>query len=355
MKIRSVLTCECKRGVCIRCYGRNLASGRLVETGRGRRRDRGAVDRRAGHAADDAHVPHRRNRAHRGAERHRGAATPAPCATRTSRPSRAATGSPVAINRNGRGRDPGSRGARARALQRRVRRDARACGTATRSSAARRSPSGTRTTSSILTDVAGTIRFHDIEAGVTMKEEVEEVSGLVAPGDHPVPGRKAAPAAARARREGARASARSCCRCTRRSWSRTAAEVGPGRRPGQDPARDDEDQGHHRRSAARRRPVRGAAPQGPGGDGRGRRRRALRRDRQGLAQDRGPDGRRRGARVQHPQGAARHGARRASACAPATRSPTARRTRTRSWRSWASASCRSTCSTGSRRSTGSRA
>jgi DNA-directed RNA polymerase subunit beta' len=33
VKIRSVLTCEAKRGVCIRCYGRNLAAGRLVELG----------------------------------------------------------------------------------------------------------------------------------------------------------------------------------------------------------------------------------------------------------------------------------------------------------------------------------
>src|SRR5206468_4970890 len=33
VKIRSVLTCESKRGVCIRCYGRNLASGRSVELG----------------------------------------------------------------------------------------------------------------------------------------------------------------------------------------------------------------------------------------------------------------------------------------------------------------------------------
>jgi DNA-directed RNA polymerase subunit beta' len=33
VKIRSVLTCESKRGVCIMCYGRNLASGRLVELG----------------------------------------------------------------------------------------------------------------------------------------------------------------------------------------------------------------------------------------------------------------------------------------------------------------------------------
>ncbi|HTC95533.1 MAG TPA: DNA-directed RNA polymerase subunit beta' [Terriglobales bacterium] len=33
VKIRSVLTCESKRGVCVSCYGRNLASGRLVELG----------------------------------------------------------------------------------------------------------------------------------------------------------------------------------------------------------------------------------------------------------------------------------------------------------------------------------
>ena len=33
MKIRSVLTCESRRGVCARCYGRNLATGRFVEMG----------------------------------------------------------------------------------------------------------------------------------------------------------------------------------------------------------------------------------------------------------------------------------------------------------------------------------
>ncbi len=33
VKIRSVLTCELKRGVCALCYGRNLSSGRLVELG----------------------------------------------------------------------------------------------------------------------------------------------------------------------------------------------------------------------------------------------------------------------------------------------------------------------------------
>ncbi len=33
IKIRSVLTCESRRGVCVKCYGRNLATGRLVELG----------------------------------------------------------------------------------------------------------------------------------------------------------------------------------------------------------------------------------------------------------------------------------------------------------------------------------
>jgi DNA-directed RNA polymerase subunit beta' len=33
VKIRSVLTCESRRGVCARCYGRDLATGRLVELG----------------------------------------------------------------------------------------------------------------------------------------------------------------------------------------------------------------------------------------------------------------------------------------------------------------------------------
>ncbi|MCC8087931.1 MAG: DNA-directed RNA polymerase subunit beta' [Rikenellaceae bacterium] len=33
VEIRSVLTCESKRGVCSKCYGRNLASGRMVQKG----------------------------------------------------------------------------------------------------------------------------------------------------------------------------------------------------------------------------------------------------------------------------------------------------------------------------------
>jgi DNA-directed RNA polymerase subunit beta' len=33
VEIRSVLTCESKYGVCAKCYGRNLATGRMVQKG----------------------------------------------------------------------------------------------------------------------------------------------------------------------------------------------------------------------------------------------------------------------------------------------------------------------------------
>jgi DNA-directed RNA polymerase subunit beta' len=33
VKIRSVLTCESKRGVCAKCYGRNLATNRMADLG----------------------------------------------------------------------------------------------------------------------------------------------------------------------------------------------------------------------------------------------------------------------------------------------------------------------------------
>jgi len=33
VKIRSVLTCEARRGACAKCYGRNLATGRMIELG----------------------------------------------------------------------------------------------------------------------------------------------------------------------------------------------------------------------------------------------------------------------------------------------------------------------------------
>ena len=33
VEIRSVLTCESKKGVCAKCYGRNLVMGQMVQKG----------------------------------------------------------------------------------------------------------------------------------------------------------------------------------------------------------------------------------------------------------------------------------------------------------------------------------
>ena len=71
VKIRSVLTCEAKNGVCGLCYGRDLARGTPVNHRRGGRRHRRPVDRRAGHPAHHAHLPHRRRGAARGPVVHR--------------------------------------------------------------------------------------------------------------------------------------------------------------------------------------------------------------------------------------------------------------------------------------------
>ncbi len=74
------------------------------------------------------------------------------------------------------------------------------------------------------------------------------------------------------------------------------------RRAGEDPARNHEDQGHHGRSAARGRALRGAQAEGSGRDQRDRRHGEVRRRRQGSAQDpdRGRRHQRRAARIQHP-------------------------------------------------------
>ena len=66
IKIRSVLTCKTRVGVCGACYGRDSGTRDQRQYRRIRRRHRRPVDRRARHPADHAHVPHR----WRGAGRH---------------------------------------------------------------------------------------------------------------------------------------------------------------------------------------------------------------------------------------------------------------------------------------------
>ena len=33
IEVRSPLTCEAKKGICVKCYGRNLATGKMVQRG----------------------------------------------------------------------------------------------------------------------------------------------------------------------------------------------------------------------------------------------------------------------------------------------------------------------------------
>ena len=59
VEIRSVLTCESKKGVCAKCYGRNLSNHRMVQKGRGCGRDCRPVHRRARYTAYTPYVPRR--------------------------------------------------------------------------------------------------------------------------------------------------------------------------------------------------------------------------------------------------------------------------------------------------------
>ena len=55
--IRSALTCETKRGICARCYGKNLATGRIAETGRCSRYYCCSVYWRTRYSVDTAYFP----------------------------------------------------------------------------------------------------------------------------------------------------------------------------------------------------------------------------------------------------------------------------------------------------------
>jgi len=177
VKIRSVLTCESKRGVCILCYGRNLASGRMVELGE-------AVGVIAAQSIGEPGTQLTMRTFHIGGT-----------ASRVSQQSsldaknhgtvrflnmltvRAKSGDLVAMNRSGaiavldeRGREKehyqvvyGAKlkvedGAQVALGQTLVEWDPY--------------------TFAILTEIGGTIQFKDLQEGITLNEEVDEVTGL---------------------------------------------------------------------------------------------------------------------------------------------------------------------------------
>jgi len=176
VRIRSVLTCECKRGVCIRCYGRNLASGRPVELGE-------AVGVIAAQSIGEPGTQLTMRTFHIGGTARIDEQSSIECRNAgTVRYQNIKSvinrnGKPVAINRNG-----------ALVIQDRDGRERErytvVYGAILEVADGEAVEGGTKLaewdpyTYAILTDVPGTVKFQDIEAGVTMQEEVDEVTGF---------------------------------------------------------------------------------------------------------------------------------------------------------------------------------
>jgi len=176
VKIRSVLTCECERGVCIRCYARNLATGKPVEMGE-------AVGVIAAQSIGEPGTQLTMRTFHIGGtarfEEQSGleARNVGTIAYQNLKTVENRENKPVAINRNGalvivdrEGRERERYNVVYGAVLEVRDGDAVERG----QKLAEWDPYNF----AILTDVSGTISLKDIEAGVTMKEEVEEVSGL---------------------------------------------------------------------------------------------------------------------------------------------------------------------------------
>ncbi len=176
VRIRSVLTCDCKRGVCIRCYGRNLASGRPVEMGEAvgviAAQSIGEpgtqLTMRTFHIGGTARIDEQSGIEARNAGTVR---------YRNLKTVRNRENKPVAINRAG-----------AVVIEDREGREREHYNLpyGAQLEVEDGAPIGAGQALAewdpynfpILTEIAGTVRFKDIESGVTMREEVEEVSGL---------------------------------------------------------------------------------------------------------------------------------------------------------------------------------
>jgi len=177
VKIRSVLTCESQRGVCVRCYGRNLATGRMVEIGE-------AVGVIAAQSIGEPGTQLTMRTFHIGGTasriteqstleaRSNGFLKFQNLQTVTNR-----DGDFVVMNRNG---------AVAIVDEKGRERERHSVVYGAKIKRADGSPVKLNDvivewdpyTFSILTEVGGTVQFKDLEAGVTLRESVDEVTGL---------------------------------------------------------------------------------------------------------------------------------------------------------------------------------
>ena len=177
VKIRSVLTCETRRGVCALCYGRNLATGKMVDIGE-------AVGVIAAQSIGEPGTQltmrtfHYGGTASRVSEqsqhqaKHPGQVKFLNVSTVESK-----KGDLVAINRNGKLVIIDSRG-------RELERYALAYGSHLQVRDGQEIQPGQDLvqwdpfTSAVLTEIAGKVRFHDILEGENLREETDTVTGL---------------------------------------------------------------------------------------------------------------------------------------------------------------------------------
>jgi DNA-directed RNA polymerase subunit beta' len=177
VKIRSVLTCESKRGCCILCYGRNLGSGKMVEMGE-------AVGVIAAQSIGEPGTQLTMRTFHIG-----GTASRVSDASHLEAKNagtvrfinlvtvRSKDGGLVAFNRNGSIAVIDDKG-------REKERYAIVYGAKLKVEDGTKVKQGDLIgewdpyTFSLLTEIAGTIQFKDLQEGVTLNEEVDEVTGL---------------------------------------------------------------------------------------------------------------------------------------------------------------------------------
>ncbi len=177
VKIRSVLTCESKRGVCTLCYGRNLASGRLVELGE-------AVGVIAAQSIGEPGTQltmrtfHIGGTASRVSEQSRlDAKNPGTVKFVNLQTVRSKIGDLVVMNRNGQIAIVDDKG-------REKERYSVVYGARVKVDDGQQVTLGQVMvewdpyTFAILTEIGGTVAFRDLQEGVTLHEEVDEVTGL---------------------------------------------------------------------------------------------------------------------------------------------------------------------------------
>ena len=177
VKIRSVLTCESKRGCCILCYGRNLGSGKMVEMGE-------AVGVIAAQSIGEPgtqltmrtfHIGGTASRVHDAS--HLEAKNAGSIRFINLVTVRSKDGGLVAFNRNGSIAIIDEKG-------REKERYAIVYGAKLKIEEGATVKQGDVIgewdpyTFSLLTEIAGTVQFKDLQEGVTLNEEVDEVTGL---------------------------------------------------------------------------------------------------------------------------------------------------------------------------------